>query len=140
MIVVQQGQVRELSLFRKFHYLCLSLSLSPPPLLPPPGPPRPSSGKSCINSRFCFNSSAVPFSQHAYECADIHALIDFALQNGDVQKWSRFQQLRASVEGRYDFAWANLNDMVNQTVGVEVRPIRFRDWIWRSCADAQLQS
>lgn len=86
----------------------------------------------------CVN--AVPFSQHEYECAAIQAMIDFALQNGDVSKWSCFQQLRASVEGRYDFPRANLNEMVNHTAGVEVRPIRFRDWIWRSCEEAQLQS
>lgn len=96
--------------------------------------------KSCINSRIFFVGGTVPFSQNAYEYADIQAMIDFALQNGDVQKWSCFQQLRASVEGRYDFPRANLNDMVNQTAGVEVRPIRFRDWIWRSCEEARLQS
>lgn len=82
----------------------------------------------------------VPFSQHVYECAGIQAVLDFAIQNGDVAKWFCFQQLRASVEGRYDFARANLNEMINQTAGIELRPVRFRDWIWRACEDAQMQS
>lgn len=66
-------------------------------------------------------------------------MLDFALQEGDVAKYFCFQQLRVSVEGRYDFPLANLNDIISQTIGVEVRPVRFRDWVWRACGEAQMQ-
>ncbi|KAJ4410315.1 hypothetical protein N0V82_009262 [Gnomoniopsis sp. IMI 355080] len=88
----------------------------------------------------CSMARRVPFSQNEYEYAGIQAMLDFALQESDVAKYFCFQQLRVSVEGRYDFTRANLNETINQTAGLEVRPVRFRDWIWRACEEAQMQS
>lgn len=93
-----------------------------------------------LASTYILTPEPVPFSQHMYEYDGIQAVLDFALQEGDFAKWFCFQQLRASVEGRYSFGQVNLNDIIEQTAGVQIRPVRFRDWIWRTCEEARLQS
>ncbi|CAN8106506.1 unnamed protein product [Discula destructiva] len=88
----------------------------------------------------CSTARGVPFHLDNYEYSAIQAQLDWAYANNDVPRWCYFQHLRASADGRYDFPRANLNELVEQTEGVEVRPESFRDWVRRICGEAQLRA
>lgn len=67
-----------------------------------------------------------------HEYRNIQDQLDWSVGMGDADRWYYFQRLKATAEGRYNFGRANLNELVNQTDGVEVRPMGFREWAWRT--------
>ncbi|PSR89030.1 isoflavone reductase [Coniella lustricola] len=83
--------------------------------------------------RECSTARRVPFSLVNHEYRNIQAHLDYWIAH-DFGRWYYFQRLRATAEGRYTFARANLNELVAQTSGLDVRPIRFRDWARRTMA------
>lgn len=82
---------------------------------------------------------AVPFNlvNHAY--SNIQAHLDYAVETGDINRWWYFQRLRATADGRYVFARANLNELLDQTNGVIVAPPRFVDWLRQVYEQYELQ-
>jgi hypothetical protein len=50
-------------------------------------------------------------------------------EQGNFARVAFYQQLQATVEGRYDFGQTSLNDMVDASPSVDVQPMRFRDWL-----------
>lgn len=74
-----------------------------------------------------------------HEYQNIQAHLDWSVEHGDVNRWYYFQRLKATAEGRYNFGRANLNELVDQTDGVEVRPLRFREWARRAWAQHHQQ-
>ena len=59
------------------------------------------------------------------------------MQQEDWNRWWYFQRLGAVANGRYHFRQANLNDAVAQSNAVDVRPMRFRDWLQQVWGPAQ---
>lgn len=81
-----------------------------------------------------------PFQGKAYPCAaafqlsqwqitDLPQLITMAYEQAPYGRVAFYQQLQATVEGRYDFGQTSLNDMVNASSSVDVQPMKFRDWL-----------
>jgi hypothetical protein len=63
------------------------------------------------------------FSLSQWQATDIAGLVSGFYQQGDNVKVAFYQQLQATVDGRYDFGHASLNGLVN------VQPRSFRQWL-----------
>lgn len=79
--------------------------------------------------KMLISERAVPFNLVNHEYVNIQAHLDYALDMGDINRWWYFQRLRATADGRYAFARANLNELLEQTGGVTIVPSRFVDWL-----------
>ncbi|KAF3761078.1 NAD(P)-binding protein [Cryphonectria parasitica EP155] len=86
--------------------------------------------------RECSSARRVPFNLVNHEYRNIQAHLDYWLEH-DFNRWFYFQRLRATADGRYTFGRSNINDLIAQNGGVEVRPVRFRDWARRALAAPQ---
>lgn len=75
------------------------------------------------------NSSTAAFQLSQWQLADLPQLTNMSYEQGDFARVSFYQQLQATVEGRYDFGQTSLNDMVDASPSVDVQPMRFRDWL-----------
>ncbi|KAF4345503.1 isoflavone reductase family [Fusarium beomiforme] len=71
----------------------------------------------------CSRTLNAAFSLSQWQAADISRLMSGFYQQGDYARVAFYQQLQATVEGRYDFGHASLNDLVN------VQPRNFRQWL-----------
>ncbi|RGP69416.1 hypothetical protein FLONG3_7749 [Fusarium longipes] len=71
----------------------------------------------------CARALNAPFQLSQWQAADPARLATAYYEQGDYAKVMFYQQLRATVEGRYDFSQASLNDLVN------VQPQSFRQWL-----------
>jgi len=69
----------------------------------------------------------VAFNKYVRNYADLGTHLDVYSEQGDAAGYSNMQRLIATADGRYDFSTHNLNDRV----GREVEPIRFRRWLER---------
>ena len=79
----------------------------------------------------------VPFNFITHNYSDIQAHLDEYLQQEDWIRWWYFQRLGATANGRYHFRQPNLNEAVNESDAVDLRPVRFRDWLERVWGPAQ---
>lgn len=75
----------------------------------------------------------MPFSLVTHEYGNIQGHLDYWIHH-DFGRWYYFQRLRSTADGRYTFVTADLNDLVNRTNGVDVRPESFRHWARRVLA------
>ncbi|KAK7413401.1 hypothetical protein QQX98_007703 [Neonectria punicea] len=71
-----------------------------------------------------------PFQIQNRQTGDLQPWIDYYAQAGDTATAARYQGLLATVNGRYDFGTANLNEAIHASPYVEdVRPMTFRQWL-----------
>lgn len=63
-----------------------------------------------------------------HEYCNLQAHIDWAFAHGEFHHWNYFIQLLATADGRFTYSHANLNEIIDHTAGVDVRPVRFADW------------
>ncbi|KAK7419347.1 hypothetical protein QQZ08_010880 [Neonectria magnoliae] len=76
------------------------------------------------------NSDLAPFQIQNRQAGDLQPWIDYYTQAGDTATAARYQGLLATVNGRYDFGTANLNEAIHASPYVEdVRPMTFRQWL-----------
>ncbi|KAH7204318.1 hypothetical protein DER44DRAFT_886040 [Fusarium oxysporum] len=71
----------------------------------------------------CSRTLNAAFSLSQWQASDIAGLMSGFCQQGDYAKVAFYQQLQATVEGRYDFGHTSLNGLVN------VQPRSFRQWL-----------
>ncbi|CAF3562863.1 unnamed protein product, partial [Fusarium graminearum] len=64
-----------------------------------------------------------------WQATDPDRLATASYQQGDYPKYLFYRQLQVTVEGRYDFSQASLNDLVNASSRVNVQPANFRQWL-----------
>lgn len=83
-------------------------------------------------------SRAVPFNLVNHEYGNIPAHLDYAFDTGDSTRWWYFQRLRATADGRYIFARANLEELLAQSGVATIVPLRFVDWLRQVCEQYQL--
>ncbi|KAF5022792.1 hypothetical protein F66182_5156 [Fusarium sp. NRRL 66182] len=69
------------------------------------------------------------FQLSQWQAADLPELITGFYQQGDFARVTFYQQIQATVEGRYDFGQTSLNDLVNSSPYVNVQPRSFRQWL-----------
>lgn len=81
------------------------------------------------SSQILTSERTVPFNLVNHEYGNIQAHLDYAVEMGDFDRWWYFQRLRATADGRYVFARANLNELLEQRGGVTIVPSRFVDWL-----------
>ncbi|KAL6922011.1 hypothetical protein FSST1_006037 [Fusarium sambucinum] len=77
----------------------------------------------------CSRALNAPFQLSQWQAADPDRLATSSYQEGDYAKYLFYRQLQATVEGRYDFSQASLNDLVNASSRVNVQPQSFRQWL-----------
>ncbi|KAH8880015.1 NAD(P)-binding protein [Thozetella sp. PMI_491] len=77
----------------------------------------------------CSDVRGIPFSLATHTYQDAMAQAQFCSEIEDYNRYFYFERLIQTANGRYHFRHANLNDTVNQHDGVEVRPLRFRQWL-----------
>ncbi|KAJ4133563.1 hypothetical protein NW768_005149 [Fusarium equiseti] len=77
----------------------------------------------------CSRALNAPFQLSQWQAADPARLATAYYQQGDYSKVVFYQQLKATVEGRYDFSQASLNDLINSSSRVNVQPQSFRQWL-----------
>jgi len=65
----------------------------------------------------------VPFTLVSHAYASLDTTIAYYEDTQDWARWYYLQRLAATANGRYSFRQPNLND------AVDVRPIRFQDWL-----------
>ncbi len=63
--------------------------------------------------------------------ANLGTNLTYYAQAEDWGRWYYFQRLVATANGRYHFRQANLNEAVN------LRPVRFREWLAQVWGPAQ---
>ncbi|KAJ4028181.1 hypothetical protein NW752_000436 [Fusarium irregulare] len=79
--------------------------------------------------RLSVRDVVAPFQLSQWQAADPARLATAYYQQGDSSKVVFYQQLKATVEGRYDFSQATLNDLINASSRVNVQPQTFRQWL-----------
>ncbi|KAJ9156139.1 NAD(P)-binding protein [Pleurostoma richardsiae] len=77
----------------------------------------------------CSNVRGVGFDLVVHQFRDLEAQLEYQQQMGDWNRWYYFQRLIATANGRYNFRQANLNEAVNNSEHVDVRPLGFREWL-----------
>lgn len=92
-----------------------------------------------VASWVLISKQTVPFNLVNHEYGNIQAHLDYAVETADINRWWYFQRLRATADGRYTFTRANLNDLINQTDGVTIAPMRFVHWLRQVYDQYQLQ-
>ncbi|KUI74392.1 hypothetical protein VM1G_10006 [Cytospora mali] len=86
--------------------------------------------------------NAVPFDLTIYEHQDIQYHLNYLIPPDSWQRWYYFQRLLATANGRYTFGRANLNEVIDESEGVDVNPERFLDWlrrVWDTQPQSQIQ-
>lgn len=71
----------------------------------------------------------VTFARHIRQHAEIQAYLSYYAQMGEFERVAYYQRLLATANGRYDFSQATLNEAVNQSAHVDVRPASFSAWL-----------
>lgn len=89
--------------------------------------------------RACSSVRNIPFDVTIHDFQNILAQLDYSFNTGNWQRWSYFQRLLATANGRYTFGRANLNEVIDASVGVDVIPERFVDWLRRVWGPPQPQ-
>ncbi|KAK2615908.1 hypothetical protein N8I77_002630 [Diaporthe amygdali] len=85
------------------------------------------------------SARGVPFDLITREYSEIQAHLNYSMNTNDWRRWFYFQQLLATADGRYNLGRPNLNDLINETPGVNVVPERFADWLRRTWGQSQPQ-
>lgn len=92
-----------------------------------------------LSGETLISDAAVPFDVTIHDFQNILAQLDYSFNTGNWQRWSYFQRLLATANGRYTFGRANLNEVIDASVGVDVIPERFVDWLRRVWGPPQPQ-
>jgi hypothetical protein len=69
------------------------------------------------------------FQLSQWQAADPARLINAFYEQGDYDRVAFYQQLQATVDGRFDFSHTSLNDLVSASPYVNVQPKTFRQWL-----------
>ncbi|KAM5352400.1 hypothetical protein ACJ41O_005123 [Fusarium nematophilum] len=77
----------------------------------------------------CSRALSTPFQLSQWQAGDVPNLISAYYEQGDYDRVAFYQRLQATTEGRYDFGQPSLNDLVNASPYVDVRPRSFRQWL-----------
>ncbi|KAJ4194502.1 hypothetical protein NW767_010006 [Fusarium falciforme] len=77
----------------------------------------------------CGRQLNAAFQLSQWQLADLPQLVTVSYEQGNFGRVAFYQQLQATVEGRYDFGQTSLNDMVDASPSVDVQPMTFRDWL-----------
>ncbi|KAJ3528009.1 hypothetical protein NM208_g10421 [Fusarium decemcellulare] len=77
----------------------------------------------------CGRALNAAFQLSQWQVADLPQLVSGYYQQGDYGRVTFYQQLQATVEGRYDFGQTSLNDLVNSSPYIDVQPRSFRQWL-----------
>jgi hypothetical protein len=85
--------------------------------------------KKKIPSRQCTDMFQVPFTLVTHSYQEALSQAEFSREMQDWGRWRYYQRLLETANGRYFFRHPNLNEAIRQHDGVEVRPLRFRDWL-----------
>ncbi|KAL1875936.1 hypothetical protein VTK73DRAFT_9720 [Phialemonium thermophilum] len=80
----------------------------------------------------CYAVRRVPFNLNVYRYQDALAQIEYCQANGEWARWHYLQRLLATADGRYHVRQTNMSEaLAAAAVQLEVRPIRFRQWLER---------
>ncbi|KAF4982894.1 hypothetical protein FZEAL_1590 [Fusarium zealandicum] len=77
----------------------------------------------------CGRATNAAFQHTQWRFGDLDQWIGAFYAQGEYEKAFFYQRLAATVEGRYDFSQATLNDLVNASRYVNVQPRSFRQWL-----------
>ncbi|KAM0185114.1 hypothetical protein ACHAPA_012337 [Fusarium lateritium] len=77
----------------------------------------------------CSRALNAAFQLSQWQAADPARLITAFCEQGDYDRVAFYQQLQATVDGRFDFNHTSLNDLVNASPYVDVQPKTFRQWL-----------
>ncbi|KUI58435.1 hypothetical protein VP1G_05698 [Cytospora mali] len=92
--------------------------------------------------RACSSVRNMPFDLTIYEHQDIQYHLNYLIPPDSWHRWYYFQRLLATANGRYTFGRANLNEVIDESEGVDVNPERFLDWlrrVWDTQPQPQIQ-
>lgn len=74
-------------------------------------------------------SYLVTFTHETRLYAELNAYLSYYAQAGDYSRATHYQKLLATADGRYDFSRATLNEIVDASRHVEVRPVTLAEWL-----------
>ncbi|KAH7262150.1 hypothetical protein BKA59DRAFT_519032 [Fusarium tricinctum] len=77
----------------------------------------------------CSRALNTAFQLSQWQAADPARLINAFYEQGDYDRVAFYQQLQATVDGRFDFSHTSLNDLVSASPYVNVQPKTFRQWL-----------
>ncbi|KAF7551004.1 hypothetical protein G7Z17_g5333 [Cylindrodendrum hubeiense] len=78
----------------------------------------------------CGKYLQTPFEIQYRQFRDLEPWIDYYTQQGATETVLTYQRLLATVNGRYEFGTASLNDAIRSNSSVEdVHPVSFRQWL-----------
>ncbi|GAB0142907.1 hypothetical protein EsHS_00003444 [Epichloe bromicola] len=83
----------------------------------------------------CSQVRNVAFEHHVRQPADLQAFLTYFAQAGDGDKVAYYQRLVATMNGRYDFRKASLNEALEKSGQGDVQPMTLSRWltnVWQS--------